>query len=213
MVKFLDCEIQMPLLKLPVRTMVATLKDAVVLLSPGSKLTDEQLRSAGDVTDIVAPNLLHAGGIAQAHRVFPKARVWGPPGARTAKPHLPWTNDLTDWTFQDQLYAIPIRGMPQFNEFVFFEPQSGTLFVADLFFNLQQSKGLGAWILLHLFGTWRKFGISRLYLKAVKDRSAFASSVKALLELPIRSLVVAHGESIDSDIVNRMKRAFVERKI
>lgn len=211
MIQYLHCKVKMPLLELPVTSMVVRLKNAVVLVSPGSGLSEEELRAAGPVTDIVVPNLLHAAGVPRAHRVFPQARVWGPPGARKAKPEMPWTDELTAWPYAEELAAIPVAGVPKLNEYVFFDRASGTLFAADLFFNLVRARGVGAWIILNLFGTYRRLGVSKFYLRYAEDRAAFAASVKPLLDLPIRTLAVAHGDPITEDPVPRMRAAFAER--
>lgn len=207
----------MPLMSLPVMTMVVTSGDAVILVSPGSKLTDEQLRSAGVVTDIVAPNLLHTGGVGRAHELFPNARIWGPPEAKSAKPNIPWTHELSPSTaIAAGVTVFPVRGMPRLNEYAIFDESSGTLFVADLFFHLVGEKGLGARIILGLFGTYERFGVSRFFLKSVEDRQAFAESVRRIAALPIRRLVMAHGEPLENasaskDVPTRMREALAER--
>lgn len=203
----------MPLMGLPVRSMVVTLDQAVVLISPGSGLTEAELKSAGDVTDIIAPNLLHCAGVPLASKVFPKARVWGPTGARELKPDIAWSGELYSWPHNQELTAIPIQGVPKLNEYVLFDRNSGTLFVADLFFNLQNERGLGPWIILNMFGTWKKLGISKFYLRYAQDRMAFATSVKSLLDLPIRTLAMAHGDLVTENPVARMKAAMEERQL
>src|SRR5688500_3944776 len=87
---FLDSTKRVPLMALPVRTVVVTLGTGKVLLSPGSELSLQQLQGAGDVTDVVVPSLFHLGGAPRALEAFPRARLWGPRGARQARPRLPW---------------------------------------------------------------------------------------------------------------------------
>lgn len=194
--KLLDSNIKMPLLSLPVRSSVLSLSTGLILLSPGSKLSKEQLVQAGDVTDIVASNLLHCAGIKQAHDVFPKARVWGPISAREIKPDIPWTHLLgrDEWIHEREVRHIPLAGLPTNQESVFVDVAAKTLYVTDLFFNLQKATGWGARIILGLFGTYRRFALSKLFLNGVKDRLAFQSSLKQMMTHDFDRVVMAHGE-------------------
>lgn len=154
---FLESIKKMPLMKLPVRSTYIPLESGKILLSPGSCLTDAQLKSLGKVTDIVAPNLFHCGGIPQAATVYSTAKIWGVQGAKAVKKEISWTAELTTntWPYQDELPMIEIAGMPKVNEKVFFHKKSKSLFIADLCFNLVDSKGIGPWLILNMFGTYK----------------------------------------------------------
>ncbi len=67
---FLESFRRMPLLTLPVRSVVVPLQNARLLISPGSCLEESKLLEAGAVTNLVAPSLLHGAGIPKAGRVF-----------------------------------------------------------------------------------------------------------------------------------------------
>lgn len=199
-VKFIDSNKKMPLMTLPVRTSVLRLANGIVLLSPGSQLTKDQLQQAGEITDIVAPNLFHCAGIKLASEVFPQANVWGPIGARELKPHLPWTHILgkDEWPFEDELSHVVLGGAPSIQESVFIHKVSKTLYVADLFFNLQNASGLGARIILGLFGTYRRFALSRFFKRFIKDHNAFEASFKKILSHDFNCIVMAHGELLEN---------------
>lgn len=49
--RFLETTLRMAGAELPVRTTVIGLENARVMVSPGSRLTPEQLRQAGPITD------------------------------------------------------------------------------------------------------------------------------------------------------------------
>ena len=193
--QYLECHIKMPLMSLPVRTTIARLQNAVVMISPGSQLQLKDLKSVPGVTDIVAPNLLHCGGMLKAIEAFPQARVWGPLGAKDAKPEIPWTHQLVkgQWLYDDELKLIPLQGMPRFNECLFVHKKSKTLIVADLFFNMDQAAGIGSWIIMNIFGTYRKFAMSRLFAKFITDKEAFTTSAQEILEQDFSKIAVGHG--------------------
>ena len=213
--KFLDSVKKMPLMHLPVRSVFVGLSNSGVLISPGSNLNLTQLKSIEGLTDIVAPNLFHCGGVEGALRVFPKARVWGPASAKKIKPEIPWTNYLTDssWSFNQELKMISIRGMPKVQESVFVHLSTKTLIVSDLCFNLTDASGIGARIILGLFGTYKKFAISRFFLKFVQDKRVFLDSLDEVLAADFENVVVGHGSPILSDGKSRLKAAVAAIKI
>jgi hypothetical protein len=212
---FLDTTKTMPLMQLPVRTVVIPLRDARVLFSPGSALTPEQLRSAGAVTDIVAPSLLHTAGCPPAMAAFPDARLWGPVGAAQKHPELKWhgTLGVDAWPFEDELALLPLAGMSKMNEHLALHRASRTLLATDLVFNIEQPSGLGAWLILHIFGTYRRFGVSRLFLKYVDDKAAFQTSLNQLVALDFDRVVPSHGALVETDGKARLVAALRERKL
>jgi hypothetical protein len=212
---FLDTVKKMPLMQLPVRTVVIPLRDARVLFSPGSTLTTEQLRSAGAVTDIVAPSLFHTAGCAPAVAAFPNARLWGPAGAAQKHPELKWhgTLGVDAWPFEDELALLPLAGMSKMNEYLALHRASRTLLATDLVFNIEQPSGAGAWLILNIFGTYRRFGVSRLFLKYVDDQAAFRSSIDRVAALDFDRLVPSHGAIVETDGKARLVAALKERKL
>ena len=203
----------MPLMQLPLHSCVIDVGDAGrVLWSPASTFDEATLRALGTVTDIVAPNLFHTDGAVAAARVHPQARLWGPVGIEAHAPSVRWLVLGRDaWIHEDALQHLTIDGMPTINENVFVHRASGTLFVADLVFNIVDPQGVGARVILSLFGTWKRFGVSRLYLKRVTDRAAFEASLKRLHAGAFDAIVVAHGERVDSGAKDRLFAALHER--
>lgn len=210
---FLDSVVNMPLMSLPVRSVVAATKNGQVLISPGSKITKAQYQGVGQIATIVAPNLLHCAGVPLAVSCFPKAEVWGPEGVRKQKPDMPWQKELNEapWPYEDELLPVFIGGMPKVNETVFLHKKSKTLIVTDLCFNMQNVKGIGAWIILNLFGTYKKFGVSKFYVKFVKDQDAFKGSLAALFKHDFENIVLSHGFNIIGGGKEKLMAALNER--
>ncbi|WP_257458406.1 hypothetical protein [Archangium lipolyticum] len=211
--KFLEVEIQMPLMKLPVRTSLIELERARVLLSPASTLTEAKLRDAGEVTDIIAPSLLHTAGMKSAAAVHPRARLWGPVGIREKLPALSWHGILgvDAWPYEGELRHVALGGMPGFNESVFLHERSRVLLVSDLVFNIEEPRGIGAWLILSLFGTYRRLGASRLFLRAVKDRAAFLESIQRIAALDFAHVAPAHGGVVSNEGKAKLLAALRER--
>jgi hypothetical protein len=211
--KFIEVDLQMPLMKLPVRTSLIELERARVLLSPASTLTEAQLRDAGEVTDIIAPSLLHSGGMKSAAAAHPRARLWGPVGIKEKLPALSWHGILgvDAWPYDGELRHVALRGMPDFNESVFLHLRSRVLLVSDLVFNIEEPRGMGAWLILNLFGTYRRLGVSRLFVRAVKDRAAFLESIKQIAALDFAHVAPAHGGVVSEGGKEKLLAALRER--
>lgn len=213
---FIDSVVKMPLMGLPVRTVVVQTTTGNIMISPGSQLTAEQLQANGPITDLVAPNLYHSAGIPKAHIAHPQARVWGVQQLVNSKrrtQEIKWTHELSEnsWIFHDELPVVAIDGMPSVREFVFIHKPSRSLIVTDLCFNMTDSKGFGAWLILNIFGTYRKFGVSSLFLKGVKDRSAFMNSLAKIFAHDFDNIIVSHGELVQGDAKATLRDALERR--
>lgn len=206
---------KMPLMQLPVRSVCIPVNKGKVLFSPGSNLSTPDLKSVGEVTDVVAPNLFHCAGIPKALAVFPDAKIWGAKGVSTEKKNVPWSQELSSkvWPYQEELPLIEIAGMPKVNETVFIHKKSKSLLVTDLCFNLLDQKGIGPWLILNMFGTYQKFGISKFFLKFVKDRKAFNRSLQELFSHDFDNILVSHGHNIIGNGKKKLRDAFLERNI
>lgn len=209
---FLETTLASPLFRLPVRSVVFSLKTGNVLLSPGSQLGTEELIKAGVVTDIVAPSLLHTAGMARAASVHPHARLWGPAGVREKHPELVWNVFGEErWPFDDELFRLELAGAPRLNENAFLHHASRSLHLTDAAFNIRDPKGLMAGFFFRLFGTYRRFAVSKLFLRYVKDRRAFEDALRRLMALDFDHVVPSHGEPVENDGKARLLEAFQER--
>ena len=210
--EFVDTSIRIPGLRLPVRTTIVPLEGARVVISPASVLTDEQLRALGPVTDLVAPSLLHTAGMAKAAAIHPNARLWGPVGADKKHPELRWTGTLgqTPWPYE-ALTPWELGGMPDVREFVFLHRPSRTLIATDLVFHIVDASGLMARLVFSLVGTWRRFAVSRLFLRGVADRAELRRSLAPILEADFDRVVPGHGAILETGGKDRLVAALRER--
>jgi hypothetical protein len=212
-IRLFDGFLKMPLVKLPVRTALIELSTGKILLSPHPSLTIAEFQAMGEVTDIVAPNLFHHLGIEKAIAAHPKAKLWGVAGFETKRKDLPWQSFLaeTHWPYQQELVAIPMTGMPKLNEFVFFHPQSKTLFVTDFCFNIMDDMGFGGWLLYNIFGTYQRFAVSKILIKFVTDQTAFRKSLATLFSYDFDNIVMSHGLVIIGEGRSKLQAALQER--
>ena len=73
------------------------------------------------------------------------------------------------------------------------------------------SKGFGAWLILNIFGTYRKFGVSSLFLKGVKDRSAFMNSLAKVFAHDFDNIIVSHGKIVQGGAKATLRDALERR--
>jgi hypothetical protein len=212
-IRLFNSFLKMPLVQLPVTTSLIDLPTGKILLSPHPSLTPAEFQSMGNVTDIVAPNLFHHLGIKNAIEAFPAAKLWGTIGFDKKIKDIPWQNFLTasNWPYQDELVAIPIAGMPKLNEIVFFHKRSQTLFVTDLCFNILGDLGFAGWLLYNIFGTYKRFAVSKILIKFVTDQAAFRASLTTLFACDFENIVVSHGNVIVGGGRAQLQAAFQER--
>lgn len=208
-IQFLDSEVALAGMNLPVRSVWIEVSDGdesrkkSLLISPGSRLTEEQFRALPAVTDVVAPNYFHTAGMEKARRIFPKALVWGTKDGKSLSAET--------WPYQAELPLVKIQGMPKVNECVFIHKASKTLIVTDLCFNLLSPKGWSAFLFLSLFGTYKRFAVSRLFLNGVKDKKAFEASLAELMTHEFDKIILSHGEPIEANGKARLLKALQER--
>lgn len=217
-ITYLETSRAMPLVRLPLRTSVVPLMNARVLLAPASTFSADRFRelaTEGEITDIVVPNLFHTEGVVPAAKAFPNARLWAPAGIEKKKLDVRFhgTLGVDPWPHEDELSLVTLGGMPTFGESVFVHRATRTLVVADLAFNVLDASGLGARMIFGLFGTYRRFGVSRLFLREVKDRAAFDRSLAQLFEHDFDALAPAHGSVVAQDAKALFRAALAERGV
>lgn len=185
-------------LHLGVRATAARSPQGEVLLFAPVPFSDEaasELESLGQVAAIVAPNRLHWMFAAGATKRWPDARLIGADGLEKKAPDLRWETLGTqaDPLWRGWLEQLPLEGVPELGETLFFHPASRTLVATDLCFNVVSSDSWFTRTFMRLNGAYGGLGPSRIFKRMVKDRAAVRRSVDRVLELGPERVVVAHG--------------------
>lgn len=200
------------------RSTIVRLTDGGLWLhSPGPLSTEARrwLDENGPVRAIVAPNLLHHLYLAEAVAAFPGARVYGPEGmadkvgaklpdgvvVRMLTPEgLPWAGALE---------GLLVGGCPAMNEWVFLHPETRTLVLTDLAFNVQRADGLATRIFLAINGALGRFGPSRLARSFfMKDRAEVRKGIERILEWDFDRVVVSHGDVLETGGSQTLRESF-----
>jgi Domain of unknown function (DUF4336) len=169
-----------------------------VELDPGLRA---QLDTLGEVRYAVAPNRVHhlyAGEVAKLYR---QARLWVGPGLERKRPDLHFEGVLGDEPpeeWREEVGQVFFRGRPYENEVVFFHRSSRTLLLCDLAFNFGPRTPAPTRLLMKLFGSYGRFGPSKLDPFLIRDRQAARQSLERILAWDFDRVVVAHGEVLES---------------
>lgn len=76
---------------------------------------------------------------------------------------------------------------------------------------MRASRGIGARIILELFGTFNKFAVSRFYSAFIKDRAEFQKSIERVLSHDFENIIVSHGENVIGNAKAVLKEALAQR--
>lgn len=170
----------------------------------------QRIAELGKVSYLLAPNLHHHLYLAAASARYPEAGVLAPPGLASKRPELRIHGTLDrelPAALRGALEVIRLEGAPGVDEYAFFHRATGTLVVTDLVFNVLRPRGFWAHLILWLTGCHGRLAATRTWRVLVKDRDAMGRSLQRLLQLPLRTLVMAHGEIVRDDAHARLREA------
>lgn len=200
--------------RLRARTTVLRLEDGGLLLHTPAPPTDafaEELRALGPVRWLVVPNCWHHLGTPAAAAFFPEAQVVAPASAlsrnKALKPHL----DIHDaaWARQvPELEALPLQGVPFWDETVLYHRPTQTLLAADIVCCANESDHWTWRCAARLTGCWERVRVPPDARKKIPDKAAAARSLHAMLERPAQRLIVGHGDVIGKDCRERLAEAW-----
>ena len=203
-----------PGLHLPTRSHVVRLPSGELLIvSPIPELTQAKTKidALGEVRALIAHTSFHHLGLAAAAEAWPEATVYGIPELAKKRPDL---------TFHETLGAAPeplwagvldqhlVLGAPKLGEVVFFHRPSKTLILGDLAFNVPRPDAWLTRVVFTLTGSHGHFGPSRLVRRMIKDWTACAASVRAMLAWAPERVVMAHGLPVETRAAEALRQAF-----
>lgn len=201
--------------EVPVRSTKVDLGAKKILISPLPGWGASEYAQVGPITDIYAPNLFHHLGVRGAKEANPAATLWAAPGLDLKRPRVKWDHILSPqtWPYQQEAPIFPILGVPKFNEVVLLHKASRTLICSDLCFNLQEVKGFGAFLIYNIFGTYRRFAVSRLFRFMMKDAKLVRQSLEEIVAQDFEHIVMGHGQLILKDGQKLLKEALHKRRL
>lgn len=200
--------------QLRARTTVVRLEDGSLLLhspAPPSAALAEQLRALGPVRWLVVPNCWHHLGTPAAAAHFPEAQVVGPASALSRNKALTLHVDIHDGQFGAQVpefEALPLAGVPFWDETVLYHRPTHTLLGADIVC-WAGPKDHWTWrCAARMTGCYERVRVPPDARKKISDEGAVARSIHVMLERAAQRLIVGHGEVIEEGWRDRLAQAW-----
>jgi hypothetical protein len=200
--------------RLRVRTTILRLEDGSLLLhtpAPPSDVLAEQLAALGPVRWLLVPNCWHHLGVPAAAARFPEARVVGPASALERNKALRLDLDLQGATFSEQvpeLEALPLRGVPFWDETMLYHRPTQTLLGADIVCWASERDHWTWRYAARLTGCYERVRVPPDARKKIVDKAAAERSLYAMLQRPAERLIIGHGEVIEANCHDQLARAW-----
>jgi len=200
---------------LPVAMTIFRLPSGGVLLHSPIALDDEVARaiaSLGRVAALLAPNSFHYVFVADYLERFPVARLFAAAGLPERVPTLPpatLVGAVSPPAWEGSVEPIAFGPIGSFAEVVVYHPASATLVLTDLAFNMVRYENAADRLGWRLFGVPPRFGPSRTArFTLLRDPVAARPFLQAMLERPLRRILVAHGDPLEHNAHDEFQRAF-----
>lgn len=170
-----------------------------------------ELGALGEVRHVVAPSCMHDLYLDGWRAHCRTALFWGAPGLPAALGKFPFSGELApqphpEWA--DVLEQEILGGVPRLNEVVFLHRPSRSLIIADLAFNLVGELDAMTRTLAALNGCAGKFGPSRIFKACIRDKVAFAASLRRVLGWDFDRVIVGHGGIVEQGGRHALAAAF-----
>lgn len=203
------------LLGIPVgaRMSLVEVNEGELLAISPIKMTDSvlrQIKEAGEIKWIVAPNSFHHMYVNGCQRAFPEAMSFAPRSLLKKRTDLTFTGVIENgakYPWDEVLQTHLYEPSSSFSEAMFFHNDSGTLIVTDFLFNLKDPK---TWYLklatraLNMSGELR---IGRLMKWVSRDASEVGRVLEKVREWKPRRLILAHGDLVEGDVAVLLEKA------
>jgi hypothetical protein len=167
------------------------------------------IRGFGEPAWLVEATRMHDTFAREARLALPNVSYLAP-GRLKGVPTVPLLPPPDDWN--SEIEVLKIDGLRKIDEHAFFHRASRTLVLADLLFHFPPgTRGWPRFFIRHVMRLRRLLGLSLFFRLMIRDREAFARSMKKLLAWEFAQIVVAHGEPIDRAARSVFVRALHDR--
>lgn len=125
-------------------------------------------------------------------------------------PTVPLIPPPPEWS--GEIEVLPIAGLRLTDEHLFYHRRSRTLVVADLLFHFPSTtQGWPRFFARHVMRLPRLRGISVFFRTMIRDREAFAGSMRKVLEWDFTQIVLGHGEPVREEAKTFLVEALRDR--
>jgi hypothetical protein len=172
----------------------------------------QRLDAIGRVAYVIAPNPFHASEAPWYADRYPQAKILLPEAMRRKQERRMRIDGTIEagWPAElaGELEALLIDGL-RLPETAYWHLRSRTLVVTDLVMNFGNDHFRGVLkFLMRINGIVGRFGPSRLFRAAIKDKSALRASLARVMQWDFDRVMMSHGRVLETDGKARMTKAF-----
>jgi hypothetical protein len=196
------------------RTSVIRLDDGRLLVHSPAPPSDDlvkQMAALGEVSWLVVPNCFHHLGTPAAAAAFPAAKILGPRSAAARNPELRIDADIHGPQFAEavpEFALFPLEGVPFLDETLLYHRPTETLFGADVVLRADEKDHWTWRFAARITGCFKRVRVPPDVKNKVADKEAASRSLQALQALPIKRLIVAHGDVIEEAPLAQLAEAW-----
>lgn len=193
------------------RMTIIEVSDGALLVHSPTALDDtlkSDVERLGRVAYLITPNAFHGMFTDDWMTALPDARHFTARTDNTGKNKSEPLSLCAMTELSPALETARVEGIPKLQEYVFYHRPSRTLILTDLAFNIGTDVPMWTKIFFSLNDAYGKFGPSRLMRSMITDKTAFKASLAALLEWDFEQIIVSHGDIVEQDGKNVLRRAF-----
>jgi hypothetical protein len=200
--------------RLRARTTVVRLEDGGLLLHTPAPPTDalaDELSALGPVRWLVVPNCWHHLGAPAAAARFPDAKLVGPASALDRNGALRLDLDIHDGQFGKlipEIEALPLAGVPFWDETVLYHRPTQTLLGADLVCSAGVNDHFTWRWGARLTGCYERVRVPPDARKKLENKVAAARALRAMLQRPAERLIIGHGDIIEASWRDHLAQAW-----
>lgn len=197
------------------RMTVVRLADGGLWLHSVCRLVPEVrawLDALGPVRFIVSPTAWHHFWMEEYARAYPEAELWAAPGLAEKRPDLELAGVLggspaPGWGRRLDMVLFTGNRIVR-AEAEFLHRPSRTLILGDLCFHVTADAPLLTRVVARALGVYRRFGPTREFRWATRDRRAARAAIERILAWDFDRVIVAHGAILETDGPLALRRAF-----
>lgn len=171
------------------------------------------VKTLGQVTAIIAPNVFHYTHLADWVRAFPQAAVFGLPGLAARVPGIAFAvlDDQTSPSWRETI-DLHVIALGSFTEAVFLHHASRALIVTDLMQNFEAERIRSPLLraVMRLGGATGPNGRPSIEIRiaALRHRAALREGVRKMLAWQTSGIILSHGACYRKGGAAEIARAF-----
>lgn len=194
---------------------VIRLRSGELFINSPAELTDalrEELDRIGKVRFVTPSSRFHGHLFMEQYAAaYPEAELLAVPGLPPKRRDLSFEamlGSVPDPRWADEIDQAAFMGKRFMTEIEFFHKPSRTLILGDICFNIRGGVPFSTSLVMRLYGTHRKFGMTRDIRLAIRNRKAARRSIEKIMEWDFDRIIVGHGEVVEGGGKDLFRNAF-----